>query len=150
MFLGLELDSIKLEIRLPESKLRRLQLLLKEWEGKRAGKKRDLLSLIGYLHHASKVVRQGRSFLRRLINLSMAVKPLDGFIRLNLAARSDIRWWSVYASQWNGISMMTQFDKNHPTQLITSDASGSWGCGAFWDSVPAQMAHHYEPISYLN
>ena len=112
VFLGLELDSIKLEIRLPESKLRRLLLLLKKWEGKRAGKKRDLLSLIGYLHHASKAMRQGRSFLRRLINLSMAVKPMDGFIQLNLAARSDIRWWSVYASQWNGISLMSQFDKN--------------------------------------
>ena len=139
VFLGLELDSLKLEIRLPEPKLHRLQTLLKEWEGKRAGKKRELLSLIGYLHHAAKAVRQGRSFLQRLLNLSMAVKPLDGYIRLNLAARSDIRWWALYAANWNGTSMMVQFDKCHPMRFVTSDASGSWGCGAFSEQFWFQL-----------
>ena len=53
------------------------------------GKKRNLLSLIGSLQHASKAVRQGHSFLRRLINLSTAVQHLDHFVRLNVSARSD-------------------------------------------------------------
>ena len=125
-FLGLELDTVRLEIRLPRLKLTRLRSLLWEWEGKRAGRKRDLLSLIGFLHHASKAVCQGRTFLRRLINLSMA------YIRLNVSARSDIRWWSVYAAQWNGVAMMSQFDKAHPTRLVTSNASG---CGAFYNQL---------------
>ena len=72
-FLGMELDSTNMEIRLPSDKLERLRVLLEGWSKRRAGKKRDLLSLIGYLHHASKAVRQGRSFLRRLINLSTSV-----------------------------------------------------------------------------
>ena len=154
-FLGLELDTINMEIRLPAAKLTRLQSLLKDWEGKRAGKKRDLLSLIGYLHHASKAIRQGRSFLRRLINLSTAVKPLDGYIRLNLAARSDIKWWSLYVAQWNGTSMMIWFDKRHPTKLVTSDASGSWGCGAFCDNLwirlqwPASMTQFHISIKEM-
>lgn len=138
-FLGLELDSIKMEIRLPAAKLHHLRALLREWEGKRAGKKRDLLSLIGYLHHASKAVRQGRSFLRRLINLSMAVKPMDGYIRLNVSARSDIRWWSLYATHWNGFSMMSRVYMSHPQHFVTSDASGSWGCGAFHDQYWFQL-----------
>ena len=73
-FLGIELDTRKMEIRLPAEKLERLRKLLAEWEGRKAGKKRELLSLIGYLQHASKAVRQGRSFLRRLITLSTAVQ----------------------------------------------------------------------------
>ena len=105
----------------------------------KGGKKRELLSLIGYLHHAAKAVRQGRSFLRWFINLSMAVKPLDGYIRLNLAARSDIRWWALYAANWNGSSMMVQFDKCHPMRFVTSDASGSWGCGAFTEQFWFQL-----------
>ena len=91
-FLGMELDSINLVIRLPESKLVRLRQLLQEWSGCKAMRKRDLLSLIGYLQHASKAVRQGRSFVRRLITLSTVVRRLDGFVRLNLSARSDIVW----------------------------------------------------------
>ena len=70
----MELDSENMEIRLPADKLEQLRQLLSEWEGRKAGKKRDLLSLIGYLQHASKAIRQGHSFLRWLTTLSTAVK----------------------------------------------------------------------------
>ena len=130
-FLGIELDTRKMEIRLPVEKLERLRKLLAEWEGRKAGKKRELLSLIGYLQHASKAVSQGRSFLRRLITLSTVVKNLDNFVRLNNSARSDILWWSVFATQWNGTSMLVRFDKANPQVSVTTDASGTWGCGAY-------------------
>jgi len=143
----MDLDSNKLEIRLPADKLARLQTMLKDWEGKKAVKKRDLLSLIGYLHHASKAVRQGRSFLRRLIHLSTLVKSMDGYVRLNLSARADIRWWSIYASQWNGTSMMARLEKDRPQHFVTSDASGSWGCGAIL--VPAPVASYDGGMPYI-
>ena len=102
--------------------------LLKEWRGRKAGKKRDLLSIIGTLHHASKAVRQGRTFLRRLINLSMAVKHVDNFVRLDISAQSDIQWWWGFAESWNGVSMLLRQDTENPQVIVTSDASGSWGC----------------------
>ena len=130
-FLGMELDTVASEIRLPADKLKRLKDLLKEWRGRKAGKKRDLLSLIGTLNHASKAVRQGRTFLRRLINLSMAVKHMDNFVRLNISARSDIQRWWGFAESWNGVSMLFRQDTENPQVIVTSDASGSWGCGAY-------------------
>lgn len=130
-FLGMELDSEALEIRLPEEKLKKLRALLGDWKGRKAIKKRDLLSLIGSLQHAAKAVRQGRSFVRRLINLSMVVENLDSYIRLNISARSDIRWWFEFAKQWNGTSMLFKWDRLHPQSIVTSDASGHWGCGAY-------------------
>ena len=48
-----------------------------------------------------------------------------------MSARSDIRWWSLFASQWNGTSMLVKFNKANPQIAVTSDASGSWGCGAY-------------------
>ena len=63
-FLGIELDTVALEIRLPAEKLERLRTELGKWRGKKACRKRDLLSLIGVLSHACKAVRAGRSFLR--------------------------------------------------------------------------------------
>ena len=62
-FVGIELDSIALEIRLPLDKLQRLKEVLGSWRERKNCKKRDLLSLIGLLSHACKVVRAGRSFL---------------------------------------------------------------------------------------
>ena len=62
-FLGMELDSLEGEIRLPEDKLRALKDLLQKWRAKTACRKRELLSLLGLLNHACKAVRAGRSFL---------------------------------------------------------------------------------------
>ena len=79
-FLGMELDSINMEIQLPMERLRRL---LADWVGRKVGRKRELLSLIGSLQHASKAVQ--RCFLRRLITLSTDVKNMDNFVHLNVA-----------------------------------------------------------------
>ena len=77
-FLGMELDSVALEIRLPQEKLSQLKAVLASWRGRKVCRKRDLLSLIGLLSHACKAVRAGRSFLRRLIDLSTIAKHLPG------------------------------------------------------------------------
>ena len=138
-FLGLELDSVTLEICLPKEKLANLQSLLASWRGRKACRKRELLSLIGSLSHAYKAVRSGRAFLRRLIDLSTATKHLDHFIRLNIEARSDIEWWFQFAASWNGISMMKATIPASPEVIVTSDASGSWGCGAYSESVWFQL-----------
>lgn len=57
-FLGMMLDTQAMEIRLPE-KLSKLRKMLSECEQCRAGKKRHLLSLIGFLQHAAKSCTPG-------------------------------------------------------------------------------------------
>ena len=48
-------------------------------DGRKAANKRDLLSLIGTLAHASKVIQSSRIFLRRLINLSTTTSKSEPF-----------------------------------------------------------------------
>ncbi len=127
-FLGVELDSRTMQIRLPADKLARLRQLTAEWMGRKSGKKRELFSLIDILSHACKAIRQGRSFLRRLIDLLASVKKLDHFVRLNLSAQSDIQWWYHFAMAWNGMSQLLEVKRDNPDALIVSDASGNWGC----------------------
>ena len=55
-------------MRLPEEKLQHLKELIAQWIPKKAATKRAMLSLIGELAHASKVVIPGRTFLRRMID----------------------------------------------------------------------------------
>ena len=62
-------------------------------------KHRQLESLIGTLNHACKVVRCGRSFLRRMLDLLHGVPapPMRPcLIRLNRAFRSDLMWWHTF------------------------------------------------------
>ena len=130
-FLRILLDTVAMELRLPEEKLRRLKSLIQQWKTKRSCTKRELLSLIGQLQHACRVVRPGRTFLRRMITLSTYPKELHHHVRPNAAFRSDLQWWASFLEEWNGISMMTQDPHISPQSIITSDASGNWGCGAF-------------------
>ena len=73
-FLGIELDTCLMEMRLPQEKLERLKATVAEWIPKKAATKRQLQSLIGQLVHAAKVVIPGRIFLRRMIDLSTRPK----------------------------------------------------------------------------
>ena len=76
VFLGIEVDTVANELRLPGDKLRRLQALLEQWGDRRSCTRRQLESLVGLLNHACKVVRPGRSFLRRMIDLLHSRPPL--------------------------------------------------------------------------
>ena len=132
-FLGIEIDTATMELRLPDIKLKLLQQILAQWRGKKVCKKRDLQSIIGSLSHACKVVRLGRTFVRRLIDLLAVAKRPHHHIRLSREARSDIEWWHQYAAKWNGISMLQSQTRERPHVVLTSDASGKWGCSTFWD-----------------
>ena len=130
-FLGILLDTERLELRLPEEKLLRLRRSIEGWRSRTTCTKRELLSLLGHLHHAGKVVRPGRSFVRRIIDLSKVVTCLHHHIRLNAGFRSDMEWWSLFLADWNGIGMLAEGEAPGSTGIVTSDASGNWGCGAF-------------------
>ena len=69
IFLGIEVDSVTSQLRLPADKLARVRLLISEWRGWKACRRKDLESLVGLLNHACEVVRSGRSFLRRMLDL---------------------------------------------------------------------------------
>ena len=69
-FLGIEVDILAGEVRLPANKLAELVSLVKRWRGMKSCRKWELLSIIGSLSHACKVVRACRSFLRHLIDLA--------------------------------------------------------------------------------
>ena len=129
-FLGMELDSRKGEVRLPEGCLKDLRRKLQKWRGMKSYRKRNLLSVIGHLSHACKAVRVGRSFLRRLLDLSMTIKQFDRRILLNVSSRADLEWWWQFGLQWNGVSMMRSVVAAEQPQLVLeTDASGTWVYG---------------------
>ena len=131
VFLGIQLDTLSLTMCLPLPKLERLRSTILSWTGKKSCTKRELLSIIGQLQHACCVVRPGRSFLRRMIKLSRRVKELHHKVCLNAGFRSDLSWWGCFLPIWNGSCAMASASMSEPRVILTSDASGSWECGAY-------------------
>ena len=79
--------------------------------------------------HACKVVRLGRTFLRRVFELLSVTSKNHHRIRLNAAFFPDVLWWNTFLSTWNGISMIPE-SIDHEVKLFT-DASGGVSCGAW-------------------
>ena len=114
IFLGIEIDTVKQELRLPSQKLIRLQETIAAWRGRKRCTKRELLSLIGQLQHASTVVKPGRIFLSQMITLASTLKGLDHHSRLNQAFRSDLEWWHQFLAGWNNVSLFWEVNKLNP------------------------------------
>ena len=131
-FLGIELDTREMVRRLPRKKVSELRDLVKEWSQRKSCLVKDLQSLVGKLMHACKVVRPGRSFLGRMLELLRGGKRKQQFLRLNSGFRSDLQWWNQFLEIWNGVSMLANTPRGGSDIDLYTDASGSFGCGAWW------------------
>ena len=69
-FAGIELDTCKMEARLPLDKLSKCRLLLNDFLTRKKVTFKELQSVIGLLNFTCSVVVPGRTFLRRMINLT--------------------------------------------------------------------------------
>ena len=116
-----------MEIRVPAEKL-----LQASWRSRKLCWMRELQSLVGSLQHACKVVSPGRSFVHRMHELLKRGKKGSDHLHLNREFRADVEWWHLFLFEWNGVSTLRKVRAESPEAKFWSDASGSWGCGAYW------------------
>ena len=127
-FLGFELDTRRMETRLPSHKLEETRREVQQWIGRKSATRKELESVAGKLAHASRVVKPWKTFMRHLFELLSGVRKAHHHVRLGATARSDLLWWYTFMEQWNGVNMI-----HHalaPPVEVWTDASGSFGCGA--------------------
>ena len=150
-YLGIEIDSVECVVRLPKGKFDDLRSSLEYWQGRKKCTKKELLSLIGSLSFACKVVKCGRIFLRRLIDLSTTVSSLLHHITINSEARKDIQWWIEFLPSWNGVEMFQEECVQANDMNLFTDASGV-GLGGYyegqWFSIPINNNNKHS-IAYL-
>ena len=132
-FLGIILESQKMEARLPPDKLNRLSIELDAWHIKKSATLQELQSLIGTLNFACKVIPPGRAFLQRIINLTRGVPKQHHHIRLTNGFREDVKMWQNFLIDWNGTSLfLNPFWENSAELSLYTDASGTQGFGGIF------------------
>ena len=82
-YLGIILDSTRMEARLPQEKVSRIIDMIKTLLNRRKCRKRELLSVLGHMSFASRVVIPGRSFVHYLFNLTTYVRSLESHVTIN-------------------------------------------------------------------
>lgn len=132
-YLGITLDSDKMEARLPEEKVNHISKLLDTFMVKKSCTKRELLQLLGHLNFATRVIIPGRTFVSYLLTLATSAKELEHWVHLNSDCREDLRMWKMFLDQWNCVSLFhkTTITVASDMELYT-DASSTMGFGGFF------------------
>lgn len=129
-FLGVCLDSVRIEARLDDAKLATTLDLLQRVLRKKAIKRRDLESIAGKLNWLARVVYGGQTFLRRIIDSNHSVSRSSHYISVSGGLRQDLLWYKEFLPTFNG---QTALVSSRPLSLLqfSTDASSSYGYGAF-------------------
>ncbi len=135
IFLGVLIDSVRLELRLDPERMQAIHTELSVWEGRKFATVRQISSLVGVLAFAARVIGPGRLYMSRLIEALRVggSGPLryDRRRELSKGFHSDLSWWTTMMSRWNGVSVLTpMLPSTDPRFVIYTDAS-DWGYGAW-------------------
>jgi len=133
-FMGIVLDSNRMEARLPDDKLTRISQLLDSFTDRPSARLVDLQFLIGTLQFACKVVVPGRTFLQCMINLYSGVTNRFHHIRLNKEFFRDITMWKAFITKWNGRSFfLDSYITSSPNLELYTDAASTAGFGGYFN-----------------
>lgn len=110
VYLGVEFDMVHMSVSIPPDKLRKLHSELDYFNGKTRATKKQIQKLCGILSHCSKVVKGGRTFSRRIIDLLKGLPQHNARIRLSREFQEDIHWWRGFADTFNGCNLMVKFN----------------------------------------
>ena len=130
-----------MEARLSDAKVLKLKSELSAMQARNKCTKREMLSLVGSLSFACKVIVPGRSFLSRLINLTCTVREMYHKLYLNKQVRKDLILWEKFLTSWNGRNFFLE-KLTTPSEKIEffTDAASTKGYGAYfqgrWFSAP--------------
>ena len=132
-FLGIHLDTITVKAIITPEHKKALLAKLNQLYWRHRCLKRELLSLIGKLSFACKVVPSGRIFLHRLIDLSTSAEKLHHHLPKNYIiiypshkrTKCDMKWWLDFLPQWPRKSLILE---SHWTSVeLFTDASSNDG-----------------------
>lgn len=126
-FLGIELDSILMQARLPPDKLARARNTVDDLLKRATIPHRELESAVGFLSFAAKVIVPGRAFLRRLFD---AIRRPIAIIRITIDMMADLLWWKTFLKDWKGLKLL-RLTADRREAYIWTDASGSLGMGGY-------------------
>ena len=132
-FAGIELDTHLMEARLPLDKIDKCTKTIESFLKRKKVTLKELQSLIGLLNFACSVVKPGRAFLRRLIDLTIGVRSAHFSIRLSSESKQDLKIWYSFLSGYNGKSFfINDFWLNSSKLNLFTDASGALGFGSIF------------------
>jgi hypothetical protein len=126
-FLGIEFDTVAMELRLPCEKLTELRQRIKLLLGCKNTTLREIQSIIGLINFACQVVVPGCAFCRRLVDVTCKVKKSWRKVRISVGMKKDLQVWLNFIDSYNGVSVMLDHfcTSNGALEFYSDSASGT-------------------------
>jgi hypothetical protein len=133
-FLGVSIDYVARTLSLPQGKIVDLKLMKCEMMKSKKVTKLKLQRALGKLNRVARVVKGGRTFMRRFIDLTCKAWESFHIVRLTVEAKLDLsRWLECFGFFYGTCSFKCDFPL--PSHCFATDAcpvSGGCFCGADW------------------
>ena len=150
VWIGLEFDTVNMQVKIPENKLQEMAHMTKTWLERKTASKHQLQSVLGKYFHIAQCVRPARLFLSRMLD-TLRRAPDTGKVTLDDDFKKDLLWFDRYMASTNGIYII------HPTrETITIELDSCLsGCGAiclseyYASEFPAHINDARHPICHL-
>ena len=127
--LGVEIDTVKHTVAIPQNKMQRIVAMVQEWKSKKYCSKTQLQSLLGHLLYIDKCVKPSRFFLNRMLENNYDKVS----ITLTSDFRRDLRWFDAFVRDYNGVSY---FEHNYVRGVVELDACLEGMGDRFQSNIP--------------
>ena len=135
-FLGIEINTVEGSCKLPPDKLENYLALTSSYINKRKISMRDAKSLLGKLSFASAVIPAGRTFLRRLYDLTSGKYEPNSRKKLKSNHRKDLKVWCEFLNNHSGKSLLAAIPEFKPftTSFLTDSCPNGYAgiCHPLW------------------
>ena len=129
VFLGILFNTITMTLTITPERLAEIKNILRKWEDKIVFTLHNLQVLLGKLNFTCSTIRAGRTFLSRLINKLKNFGECE-YRTVSEDMPKDIRWWAIFMSDFDGITVMPPERWDAPDLIFSMDASldgtGGW------------------------
>lgn len=105
-WLGYKIDTKKMELSVPREKLKEVLDLCSDWINRTRVNKKNLQSFVGKVLHVVPCIRHARKFTTRMLAVLRAMNTKN-WTTIGAEFKADVEWFRQYASQANGISLIT-------------------------------------------
>ena len=147
-WLGFMIDSVAMEITVPQQKLDEVLNLNTEWETRHRASRKDFQVLAGKLNHLAQCILPARRFMSRIL-AALRSSPRVGTRLIDENVRRDIAWFNSFARSFNGKLLLVD---NPPVFPIQCDAClrGLFFFPRMPTTRPPSPPRSLRPIIYLN
>jgi hypothetical protein len=145
--LGLEIDTIASEVRLPHDKVQRLQAAISRLLHSGKASLHDIESLAGLQSFCARAIRLARTFTQSSYNFITFIhrSRRAGPFKLPAILIADLRWWLKLLHDFNGVRLLPAIDR--PLAMAFTDAcdDGLGGYLILHNTLSPQFAFSIRP-----